>query len=378
MTYFPSVNNCQQLTIDSDTQLDYPYSVTSGNISVTDIIDVTASVADLKIFLPDASETTPGFSITFNNVGANDFNIILYDQETLLNTVVVGECKTFYVYDVSTSNGSWRMIKTGDGQSSISNLIVQSTDGSVNISGSPVTNPGGEIDITLDNLIAKIITLDTFEPGILLFNKDEDDIWSSGYLSGGSNITIENSDGSSGSAIIIELNSNISLNQIISGNIKISGNVITSTSSGNNLIISSNGTDTSLNLNGILIDKDKNITNVNSLTITDSLVSNNTLKAACRIRNTSGIVYATSKYNVSYVEHQNNSYIINFSKPLYSTEYIVNITCSNTNSTPPIQTRIGYDIARTILSVTIVITDISGEIVTDFPEGVSVTIFSIE
>ncbi len=52
MAYFPSVNNCQQLTIDANTQLDYPYSVTPGNVAVTDIFDTTASLPNLKIFLP--------------------------------------------------------------------------------------------------------------------------------------------------------------------------------------------------------------------------------------------------------------------------------------------------------------------------------------
>lgn len=378
MAYFPSVNNCQQLTIDSDTQLDYPYSVTSGNAEVTDIIDITVTTSDIKVFLPDASETTPGFSVTFNNIGTNDFNVVLYDKETFLNTVAVGEFKTFYVYDVSTSNGSWRVIKAGDGQSGISNLSVISSDTSVNITGSPVTNPGGEIDLSLDNLIAKIKTLSNTEPGILLFNRDNEDIWSSGSIVGDNNITVENYDGSAGSLIIVKLDSNVALTEITTGNVRINGNTITNTNYNNNLVISSSGTDSKLNLNGILIDKDKNLTNINSITITDSLVSKNTLKAACRIRNTSGVVYATSKYNVSYIEHKNNSYIINFSEALYSTEYVVNITCSNTNSTPPLQTRIGYDIARTMLSVTIVITDLSGEIVTDFPEGVSVTIFSVE
>ena len=57
--------------------------------------------------------------------------------------------------------------------------------------------------------------------------------------------------------------------------------------------------------------------------------------------------------------------------------YVVFITCSNNNSTPPLQTRIGYDVVRQQGSVVIVLSDASGEILEDIPEGVSVAIFSL-
>jgi hypothetical protein len=379
MAYFPSVNNCKQLTINADTQLDYPYSVTPGNVEVTDIIDITVTAQNIKVFLPDASETTPGFAITFNNVGTNAFDIVLHDKVTVLNTVGVGEFKTFYVYDVSTSNGNWRIINAGDGQSGITNLVVKSTNSSVNINGSPVTNPGGEVDLTLDNLIAKLKTLSNIEPGVLLFDRNKTDIWSSGSIVGDNNITVENYDGSAGSLITVKLDTNITLTQVISGNIKINGNTITNTNVNNDLSFTSNGVTSKANINGVLIDKNRNLTNINDIIALGSFISPNIAKSWCRFNNTSGSISVTAKFNVDTVVYNssNNQYTINFIKPMGTTEYGVQINCSNNNSDAPLTPRIGQDIIRTTTSVTIVLINSSGEMLSDFPEGVTVVIYSL-
>ena len=379
MAYFPSVNNCQQLTIDANTQLDYPYSVTPGNVAVTDIFDITASLPNLKIFLPNASETTPGFAVTFNNVGTNDFDVVLHDKTTLLNTIAVGEFKTVYVYDVTTDNGSWRVIKAGDGQSGISNLVVKSTDNSITITGSPVSNPGGEVELSLDNLIAKLKTLGNIEPGVLLFDRNKTNIWSSGSIVGDNNITVENYDGSAGSLIIVKLDPNVALTEITAGNVRINGNTITNTNVNNDLLLTSNGTTSKMNVNGVLIDKNRNLSNINDVIILGSFTAPNIPKSWCRFNNTSGSISVTAKFNVDNVVYtsSNNQYTINFIKPMGTTEYGVGINCSNNNSNPPLVPRIGQDIIRTTTPVTIVLINSSGEMLSDFPEGVTVTIYSL-
>jgi hypothetical protein len=80
-----------------------------------------------------------------------------------------------------------------------------------------------------------------------------------------------------------------------------------------------------------------------------------------------GVTYNSSNYQ----------YTINFTTPMGNVNYGVFITCANNNSTPPLQTRLGYDVIRQTTSVTIVLTDSSGEILPDIPEGVSVMIFSL-
>lgn len=379
MSYFPSVNNCKQLTINEDTQLDYPYSVSLGNVAVTDIIDIEVTADNVKVFLPDSTQTTPGFSVTFNNVGNKKFDVVLNDKSTVLNTVLVGEFKTFYVYDVSTNNGKWRIIKAGDGQSGISNIVVKSSDESIKITGTPISNPGGELDLTLNNLIAKIKTLSNIEPGILLFDRNKADIWSSGVIAGDNNITVENHDGSSGSVIIIKMDSSISLTEIKAGNVKINGNTITNTNVDNDLMVTSNGNASKTNINGVTIDKNRDISNINNILISGSFTAPNIPKSWCRFNNTSGSISVTAKFNVDSVVYNssNNQYTIKFVKPMGSTEYGVEINCSNNNSQAPLTPRIGQDIIRTTTSVTIVLINSSGEMLSDFPEGVTVTVYSL-
>lgn len=82
MAFFPSIDNCVEITLTTNIQLDYPYSANLANVTAANMMDVTASIGGLNVFLPDATQTTPGFSISFNNVGANSFNIVLNDRVT--------------------------------------------------------------------------------------------------------------------------------------------------------------------------------------------------------------------------------------------------------------------------------------------------------
>lgn len=379
MAYFPSVNSYQRIYLSDNVQLDYPYSVTQGNIAVTDIIDVYVTTTNHRIFLTNATETTPGFSITFNNIGNKTFYLYLYDKQTLLTSVLAGSLITVYVTDVNDENGQWNVVKAGNGQSSISNIIFESTDQSIDITGTPVTSPSGTVNFSLDNIITKLKTLNNIEPGVLLFDRNKTDIWSSGSIVGDNNITVENYDGSAGSLIIVKLDPNVALTEITAGNVRINGNTITNTNVNNDLLLTSNGTTSKMNVNGVLIDKNRNLSNINDVIILGSFIAPNIPKSWCRFNNTSGSISVTAKFNVDTVVYNssNNQYTINFIKPMGTTEYGVEINCSNNNSSPPLVPRIGQDIIRTTTSVTIVLINSSGEMLSDFPEGVTVTIYSL-
>ena len=170
----------------------------------------------------------------------------------------------------------------------------------------------------------------------------------------------------------------IVVNQITAGNIIINNDLITNTDSGGVLSIVSNGTNSALNLNSVLVDTEGNITGINNLTIEGIFKSVNTAKAWCRFSNTSGTIAVSSSCNVSGVTYNNSNsqYVITFTSPMGNLNYGVFISCANNNSTPPLAPRIGYDIVRQLNSVTIVLTDSSGEMLPDIPEGVSVMIFS--
>ena len=376
MAFFPSIDSCVKITLTTNIQLDYPYSANLANVTVADMMEVSASVGNLNIFLPDATQTTPGFSITFNNIGANSFNIVLNDQETLLTSIAVGKVITIYLDDTTTTNGSWGIIPFGGGVNGISELTLTSSDNSITVTGSPVSPPSGTLDIKLPGLISAISELENGTPGILALDP-ETNSWSLISLVNGSNIVITNPTGVGGNPKI-SLGTAIIVNQITAGNIIINNDLITNTDSGGVLSIVSNGTNSALNLNSITIDREGNLSNVNSLSVEGAFNAANVAKAWCRFSNTSGTIAVSSSCNVSGVTYNNSNsqYVITFTSPMGNLNYGVFISCANNNSTPPLAPRIGYDIVRQLNSVTIVLTDSSGEMLPDIPEGVSVMIFS--
>jgi len=377
MAFYPPSGTSQQLALTANVQLDYPYSANVGNLTVTDVIDVSASVTGLNIFLPNATGTGNGFSITFNNVGANDFDIVLNDAATVLSTVAAGEIKTIYLYANNSANGNWRVIPFGGGVNAISSLDLISSDNSVVINNGSITPPGGSIDITLPDIVSALEDLTAGIPGILVIDQNNPTLWNTAILASSANIDIANAGGVNGNPTI-SLKNTVAITQLTAGNVIINNDLITNINSGEILNIVSNGTNSYLNLNSVLVDAEGNVNDINNLTINGTLNVPNASKCWCRFTNTSGVIVVTASYNVTNVTYDvsTKQYSINFTNNMSNTNYAVFITCANNNSTPPLQSRIGYDVIRQQSSVKIVLADASGEILADIPEGVSVVIFS--
>ena len=377
MAFYPPSGTCQELTMTTNVQLDYPYSSNVNNVTVTDMIDVSATIVNLSVFLPNSTLTNPGFSITFNNVGLNAFNVVLNDTITTLLTINAGQVITIYLYGNTNPNGLWRIIPFGGGVNAISNLDVTSDDNSIVVLNGQITPPGGVVDISLPAIVSTIQALGNYIPGLVVINQANELPWGVVSLNNGTNIVIANPNGEMGDPVI-DLNENINIAQAIIGNIIITNDLISNIDENSVLSITSNGSASVINLNSVIIDISGSLT-VNNLSVEGSFSSPNVAKAWCRFTNTSGLINLTSGFNVSNVtyDNTNNQYTIIFTNQMGNENYVVFITCSNNNSTPPLQTRIGYDVVRQQGSVVIVLTDASGEILQDIPEGVSVIIFSL-
>jgi hypothetical protein len=369
MAFFPSLNSSQELTISVNTKLDYPYSQNPNAIVVTDIIDVIATTVNLGLILPDATKTTNGFAITFNNVGTNPFNILLNNNLTLYS-VLPGNIVTVYLYDNNNVNGLWRVIPFGGGTNGISSLTINSSDESIIVTGSPVSPPSGSVTISLPDIVSSVQTL-TGSTGIVTVTEGHDPIWGTLNLSSSNNnINIDNG--------TFTLNENLNLTQITSGNIVINNSTITNTNTNGTLTITSNGANSNVNLNKLTVDTLGNVNIPGTCTITGQLIAPSAPAAWCRFTMASGTVALLANINVSSVTYNstNFQYTINFTHPLNTIDYLVMINCSNLGSSPPIQTKMGYDIIRQSGSVTIILTDAAGEMLLDIPEGVSIIIYS--
>jgi hypothetical protein len=380
MAFYPPSGSAQQLVMTTNVQLDYPYSTNTTNTTVTDIIDISATVPSLNVYLPNAQLTGPGFSIAFNNVGVNPIKIFLNDSVSVLYIILPSQAISIYLYDNSTVNGNWRIVEVGGGVSAISSLDIESSDASINVANGAVTSPGGTVDITLPPIVSTITDLDTFIPGIVVVKPGELSPWSVNLIAGGDNIVVENGDSALlNDPIAISLTDPVVVSEMQAGNVLINNNLITNVDANGILSVTSNGANSAVNLNSILITPGGDVSGINSLSIESTITSPNISKAWCRFSNTSGTIAPISLYNVSAITYNdtNGQYTISFTTDMNDIEYAVFISCSNNNSTPPLQTRMGYDIVKQLGSVVIVLTDSSGENLLDIPEGVSVMVYSL-
>jgi hypothetical protein len=380
MAFYPPSGSAQQLVMTTNVQLDYPYSTNTTNTTVTDIIDISATVPSLNVYLPNAQLTGPGFSIAFNNVGTNDIDIILNDGVTVLYAIAPSQAISIYLYDNTTVNGNWRIVEVGGGVSAISSLTIESTDTSINVANGAVTSPSGTVDITLPSIISSITELGSTIPGVVVINQGELAPWNVTLIVGTSNITIVNPDGANfGAPIEISLDDSVVISQLQAGNVIINNDSITNTDANGVLSVTSNGANSALNLNSVLITPSGKISGVTELEMEtgSEFKSANVSKAWCRFTNTSGTIAVTSAYNISSVTLNAGQYTITFIDAMANIEYAVFISCANNNSSPPLQTRMGYDIIKQEGSLVIVLTDSSGENLLDIPEGVSVMVYSL-
>lgn len=380
MAYYPPNGSYAQVNMATNVYLDYPYSADTSKTTIQDLMGINATVAALSLILPDSTETGPGFSIAFSNIGANAVSIRLNDGITQLVNLAVGASLAITLSDSTTANGTWLILPLGNGVPAISTFTVNSPNSSINVTNGTVTNPSGTVSLDVSNIINKVNVLATAaETGIVIYNNTDTDLWYINLLAGDGNISVTNGNGSDfANPIIVNLNDTIAIDNITAGNVNIETNQITNTANNEDLVIGSTGTSYTI-INGVKIDTSGNISNIASLSALTAFIGPNIPKAWCRFNNTSGTIVVTTSYNVSGVVYDslNHQYTISFTAPMGSTEYGVNISCANNNSSPPLQTRVGYDVVRTTESVAIVLADLSGEILADFPEGVTVTIYSL-
>lgn len=103
-------------TLTADTTLAWPSLSETATDVVADIMHVTPSGAGFTITMPPANQRSPGQSVIFRNMGADDFAV---DDNAggALTVVAPGEAKIIYIEDNSSAAGSWAVITFGTGTS---------------------------------------------------------------------------------------------------------------------------------------------------------------------------------------------------------------------------------------------------------------------
>lgn len=116
-TINPSQIGYESLSISTDTQLDWPINGTTNTNVVASIIQVTATVASLKLELPSALQVSTGQSVLIQNVGVNTFTVTDISGNTIV-AIASGVAQYIFLTNNSTDNGTWSTVTFGAGTSS--------------------------------------------------------------------------------------------------------------------------------------------------------------------------------------------------------------------------------------------------------------------
>ena len=114
-TIQPSQVGYESLSIATDTTLQWPVNG-NDNLVVANIIDVTATAANLKLYLPAATQVSVGQSVLINNIGATTFTVVKSDGTTI-SAITSGISKYIYLTDNATTAGTWTSVTFGAGTS---------------------------------------------------------------------------------------------------------------------------------------------------------------------------------------------------------------------------------------------------------------------
>lgn len=115
-TVSPSQVGYEALTISTDTILQWPINGNTVDV-VANIIEITATVGGLKVYMPPATQVSVGQSALFRNVGSNSFTVVNASGGTII-TIASGVAEYVYVTDNTTINGTWQTVTFGAGTSS--------------------------------------------------------------------------------------------------------------------------------------------------------------------------------------------------------------------------------------------------------------------
>jgi hypothetical protein len=369
----------QLINLTSDIVLTWPFSFLSPP-TVADINDISPNQAGWTIAMPDATLAPVGQNVVFNNVSAFSFQIVANDLITVIATITAGEVATLYLYDNTTvpaTNGLWRVIPFGGGTNAITALTAQSTNSSVTITNGVITPPGGVINFQLPTSLTNLNTTIS-SIGFAVITGLSPLTWTTVDFLSDSNISITHPDGTTGNPVVSLASTIGPITSLIVGNLTLSGDIITNNTTNGNIQLSTNGTG-QVQINGVSTDINGNLTGINNLTVNGTFNNPFTPKAwgvfTDTIFGTSNLIVIQTQANVASITGGAGTYTINFTTPMSSINYGVFITLGSTGGSLPFISN-AYWIVRQTTSVTIIVTDASGELVLSAPYGVSVMIMS--
>lgn len=122
-TIQPSQVGYEQLTISTDTVLQWPVNGNTNDV-VANIIEVTATVnTNLKLVMPAATQVSVGQSVLVKNIGSYSFTVTKSDGTTIIS-VASGIAQYVYLTNNATIPGTWSTVQFGAGTSSANAAVL--------------------------------------------------------------------------------------------------------------------------------------------------------------------------------------------------------------------------------------------------------------
>lgn len=110
-TIYPSDVSYVAISITVDTRLTWPSETLPSDYPAARIVDIIATTG-LTLYLPDATEASPGETILFNNVGS--YGVALVDSAgSAVATLGVGAQWQVYLQNNTTAAGAWKVVHYG-------------------------------------------------------------------------------------------------------------------------------------------------------------------------------------------------------------------------------------------------------------------------
>ena len=369
MAFYPSTTNYQKIELTGNIVLDWPYGSIQGAVTITNRMNVQPDLANRNLILPKANETQTGQTLTFNNISAYSFNLC-YADGSVFFVVSAGAVIDVYVTDSTTSNGIWSVISHGLGASAISALTINDND-VIKFLPNNIIAPGGTINTSVSDTIKSCNNIKTLGYVVAkTLNENQDAVLQFGtnLFVEGDNINLTNTDG-------IEGNTVISLKPILTGLEQLVFTGYTQNEAGVTI-----NTDATYSLGGIVVDDNRNISNINNLQISGIISNNNLPKANCTF---SSIVSGNStqidiqgKDNIASILLTSGIYLVTFENPMLDNNYGILFSAGIDGTLPTLNLTHPRCLTKASAYFSFVVVDSAGELLFDAPAGITLAVIS--
>lgn len=113
----PTDVSYRSITISNTTlQLQWPINGTTTDDAAARIMEVTTTGVS-ELWMPPANQSSVGNDALIRNIGGEDFDVMDYDGQNVIVTVLVGEAQYIYITDNPDEQGTWGIIAYGIGSS---------------------------------------------------------------------------------------------------------------------------------------------------------------------------------------------------------------------------------------------------------------------